>query len=361
MITFYLKTRSRMKDLMTLNLWISYLLLTLLATIIATRLIEKSLHKLIARAKKTTIVYDEAFLIALQTPLKVLTWLIGVCFCASIISYHQPSYSVPHFVAVKKTGVILILYWIMIRLIKETQSLYLHDCSKRKKEVDKTFVHALSQLLTITATIVATLLMMQVLEIPIAGLLAFGGIGGAGVAFAAKDLLANFFGGLVIYLDRPFKVGEWIRSPDKNIEGFVEYIGWRVTKIRTLERRPLYVPNGLFLTICVENPSRMENRRIKTSIPLRYEDADKVASITQTITHMLATHPEIDTNQTFAASLSECTASSLNLIIYAFTKTTLWMQFQAAQQDILLKSLEIIKNHGAQCASPAVNSSFNTP
>ena len=92
----------------------------------------------------------------------------------------------------------------------------------------------------------------------------------------------------MIYLDRPFDVGDWVRSPDKNIEGTVEDIGWRLTRIRTFDKRPLYVPNGTFSTISVENPSRMSNRRIKTNIGLRYDDANKVATIIADIESMLA-------------------------------------------------------------------------
>jgi MscS family membrane protein len=70
----------------------------------------------------------------------------------------------------------------------------------------------------------------------------------------------------MIYLDRPFAVGDWIRSPDRDIEGTVEDIGWRLTRIRTFDSRPLYVPNSAFTSIAVENPSRMEHRRIYETI-----------------------------------------------------------------------------------------------
>ena len=113
---------------------------------------------------------------------------------------------------------------------------------------------------------------MQLFDYSVSGLLAFGGIGGIAVGFAAKDLLANFFGGLMIYLDRPFSVGDWIRSPDKEIEGTVEDIGWRLTRIRTFDKRPLYIPNSIFASISVENPSRMSNRRIYEKIGIRYDD-----------------------------------------------------------------------------------------
>ena len=102
---------------------------------------------------------------------------------------------------------------------------------------------------------------------------------GIAVGFAAKDLLANFFGGLMVYLDRPFAIGDWIRSPDREIEGTVEEIGWRVTCIRTFDKRPIYVPNSVFTQVTVENPSRMLNRRIYETIGVRYDDAAKVRDI----------------------------------------------------------------------------------
>ena len=86
-------------------------------------------------------------------------------------------------------------------------------------------------------------------------------------------------------------MGDWVRSPDRNIEGTVEYIGWRLTRIRTFDKRPLYVPNGTFLTISVENPSRMQHRRIKTNIGLRYDDAKKIPVILTDIEKYVETTP----------------------------------------------------------------------
>ena len=114
------------------------------------------------------------------------------------------------------------------------------------------------------------------------------------MGFAAKDLLANLFGGLMISLDRPFAVGDWVRSPDKEIEGVVEHISWRLTRIRTFDMRPLYVPNSTFSTIALENPSRMTNRRIYETIGLRHQDASQMAAIIQGVKKMLLEHPEID-------------------------------------------------------------------
>lgn len=94
----------------------------------------------------------------------------------------------------------------------------------------------------------------------------------------------------MLYFDRPFSIGDWIRSPDRNIEGTVAEIGWRITKITTFDNRPLYVPNSLFSSISVENPGRMTNRRITTTIGLRYEDAAKVGVIVEAVREMLKNH-----------------------------------------------------------------------
>ena len=182
--------------------------------------------------------------------------------------------------------------------------------------------------------------------------MAFGGMGGIAIGFAAQDLLANFFGGLFIYTDRPFSVGDWIRSPDRNLEGTVEKIGWRVTRIRTFDKRPLYIPNSIFSHIALENPSRMSNRRIKETIGIRYEDAGKMGKIIELVRKMLLAHPEIDADKTLIVNFNAFAASSLDFFIYTFTKTTNWVDYHQIKQDVLLKTLDIIEGQGAECAFP---------
>jgi MscS family membrane protein len=202
-------------------------------------------------------------------------------------------------------------------------------------------------------TVIAAVLMgAQTLGFQIGGLLALGGVGGLAVGLAAKDLLANFFGGLTIYLDRPFSVGEWIRSPDKSIEGTVEYISWRHTRIRAFNKNPIYVPNAVFTTIVVENPSRMSHRRLKETIGLRYDDFNVVAPVVDGIRHMLQSHPGIDTSQTLIVNFSAYGVSSLDIMIYTFTKTIDWATYHQVKQDVLLKIGEIIAVHGAEIAFP---------
>ena len=334
--------------------WVS---LQLFVTIFLTAVIQKITSRLLVRVHrrttKTKIVYDEPLVEAMYAPMSFLIWSVGICLSINLIKENNYSFPLASYLPeIQKVSIVIAITWLILRFVGRLENKYIRNCEALNKNIDVTLTHAISQLVNISSIVTAVLLCMQIVGLPIAGLLAFGGIGGAAVAFAAKDLLANLFGSLVIYLDKPFKVGDWIRSPDKSIEGVVEFIGWRATRIRNFEKRPLYVPNGLFLTITVENPSRMSSRRIMTSIGIRYCDAKHMSAIVKEVKNMLTKHPDIDTNQTIVVNFDTFAASSLNFLVYAFTKTTNWVEYKAIQQEIYINILNIIQDNNAECAFP---------
>jgi MscS family membrane protein len=179
-----------------------------------------------------------------------------------------------------------------------------------------------------------------------------GGVGGIAIGFAAKDLLANFFGGLIIYLDRPFAGGDWIRSPDRQIEGTVEKIGWRMTMIRNFQSQPMYVPNSVFTNVIVENPSRMANRRIYETIGLRYSDLTSMDKVVAEVQAMLKSHEEIDADKTMIVNFNEFSDSSVDFFVYCFTQTTQWVKFHEVKQNVMLRIAEIIAANNAEIAFP---------
>ena len=178
-----------------------------------------------------------------------------------------------------------------------------------------------------TIAITTALIILQNLGINIGGLLAFGGVGGIAIGLAAQDIFKNVFGGFTIYVDRPFAVGDWIRSPDREIEGKVEQIGWRVTAIRTFNKRLLYVQNSVFTTIALENPSRMSHRRIYEYIGVRYDDIASLPKILDEVKVYLKQNPDIDQSETLMVNLDEFADSSVNFFIYTMTRTTVWAEY----------------------------------
>ena len=247
---------------------------------------------------------------------------------------------------------ILLVGWLLHRVSTGIERELLSEHRGPRDSDDRATISAVARLARITVWVLSALMVLQSLGVSVSGLLAFGGIGGIAVGFAAKDMLANFLGGLSIYLDRPFAVGDWIRSPDRSIEGTVEDIGLRVTRIRTFDQRPLYVPNSTFSSVSLENPSRMTNRRIYETIGVRYEDAGRVAKIVSDVQTMLKGHEDIAQDRTMIVNFNHMAPSSLDFFIYAFTKTTNWVEYHAIKENVLLRILEIVERNGAQIAFP---------
>lgn len=320
------------------------------------------LGKLVEQAEKTANLWDDVVIESFGRPLLFLIWMLAGYLLVQVFEQHLALNVMDPQSPLPRTVLIVLFAWTCLRFLKRLEQVLIMP-DRMKKPMDPTTVGALGRLLRLIVTVIIVLIVMQNYGYSISGILAFGGIGGIAVGFAAKDILANFFGGLMIYLDRPFKVGDWIRSPDKQIEGTVEDIGWRQTRIRTFDKRPLYVPNATFANISVENPSRMTNRRVYEYIGVRYDDAAQVASIIASVKQMLKEHPEIDNKQTLIVNLDRFGASSLEFFVYTFTKTTDWVRFHEIKQDVMMTIMRIIEESGAEFAFPTttVHLSANAP
>jgi len=332
--------------------WVIQVFIVIFISLIADFIQKRVISKFIIQLEKTDNFWDDALLVALQGPLSLLIWLLGLTIAADIVRSVSDVFIFNAVAPARTVGFVVIVAWYISRFILFAEENILKRSEIIGKPVDRTTADAIAKLLRISVYITAIMVILQTLGYSISGVLAFGGISGIAVGFAAKDLLSNFFGGLMIYLDRPFAVGDWIRSPDRDIEGTVEAIGWRLTRIRTFDKRPIYVPNSIFTSITVENPSRMTRRRLYETVGIRYDDVDKMEVIVQDVKQMLIEHPEIDAHQTMIVNFNKFAPSSLDFFIYTFTKTTQWVKFHEIKQDVMLKIIRIIESHGAQCAFP---------
>lgn len=333
------------------GLWVVEVFIAVFITLVANFVLVLFLKKLEARCQQTKNLWDNVLIRAVRKPAALMVWVVGIAWATSLVDAEADASLLSAVEPIRKVATILLFSWFLIRLVKGAQEA-LVSSEKMKKPMDETTADAIGKLLRASIIITAVLVVLQSLGYSVSGVLAFGGIGGIAVGFAAKDLLANFFGGLMIYLDRPFAVGDWVRSPDQEIEGVVEYIGWRQTRIRTFDKRPLYVPNATFTNISVENPSRMTNRRIYETIGVRYSDVAVIQPIVDDVRKMLKQHPDIDQDQTMIVHFNAFNKSSLDFFVYTFTKTTNWVEFHAIKENVLLKIVDIVQDHGADFAFP---------
>ena len=222
------------------------LFVIVLLTVFGSYFVRRFIGTLKTRAEKTQSQWDDTFFAALQGPARTLVWVVGLTLALERASVGLDIEAI--FAPLRSALVIATLTWALIRFVDRVQRRMMHD--PKTDDLDLTTVEAIGRLIRITVLITSGLIILQTLGFSVSGVLAFGGLGGIAVGFAAKDLLSNFFGGLMIFLDRPFGVGDWIRSPDRDIEGTVESLGWRLTTIRTFDKRPLYVPNATFFVDC---------------------------------------------------------------------------------------------------------------
>ena len=312
--------------------------------LVAHALLSIVLNKIASHTSKTKNQLDDHLIKAIGAPLKALIWFFWVFL--SINAFKTQVSLLGEVVTYIDIAPIFIITWGIIRVVSAVEA-YLIE---KQNNVDNDSIRLFSRLTKIIISIAIALGVAQYLGFSVSGLLTFGGVGGIVIGFAAKDMLSNIFGGLMIQMDKPFSTGDWIRSSE--FEGTVEKIGWRMTRIRTFSKNPVYIPNSIFATIPIETPSRMTNRRIKEIIGIRYDDIAQMPAIVTEVEALLNTHKDIDQSQPLRVYFNYFNASSLDFNIYAFTKTTSKNEYQQVKQEILLSIADIIAKHKAEIAYP---------
>jgi MscS family membrane protein len=280
-------------------------------------------------------------------------WVLGAGLALTIAEVDVPAALRDWVGSARDLGIIATVAWFLQRWIAEAAANLRREPRIGSREIDLATIQAVRKVSSLAVWVVTGIIGLETLGFDLTAILTVGGIGGVAIGFASRDVVANFFGGLMIYVMQPFRAGDWIRSPDREIEGTVEEIGWYQTRIRTFDKRPLYVPNAIFPGIAVENPSRMQHRRIKETIGVRYDDFGKLRPILEEVRTMLVAHPDIQTDDVILmVNFDAFASSSLDFFVYTFTKTTDWATYHAVKQDVLLRIGEIIEKHGAEIAFP---------
>ena len=281
------------------------------------------------------------------------------------ITKSEPKYSVLNFVFNEAYFIVLLFLLNAIvlltvfdfkkRIIKkltleERITSDLNNNSKRTK------IDALAKVISGLWMIFVVIFLLEHFGVPISSILAFGGMGSIVIGFAAKDLLGDFISGFLIYIDGGFDLGEWIKLEEPKLEGTVEYIGWRVSRIRTFDDRPLYVPNGLLSKAIVQNVSRRESMRIKEYITVSIESANIMAIICKEIRNdILSNHDGIDQDRSVVVNLTSYQAGVCWIYISAFTRSGDMNGFYGIKQDILIKIHAVLQANDVFIESPKVS------
>jgi MscS family membrane protein len=191
---------------------------------------------------------------------------------------------------------------------------------------------------------------LSMLEVNVTALLAGVSIGGLAIALAAQDTVKNFFGSLMIFLDRPFQIGDWIHFD--GVDGTVEKVGVRSTRIRTFANSLTYVPNAQLADSVVDNMGLRKFRRYNTNIAITYDThPDTIERFVEGIRALIAAHPTIRKDY-YEVHLNGMGDSSLNILLYVFFEASNWTDELKAKHKLIYAILDLAHHMGVRFAFP---------
>ena len=298
---------------------------------------------------KTATTLDDELFYVVQRPIALGVIILGFNVAFSFLTFSESfSTMISHTMS---TLTIALFAWVLYRIIKLFESSDELIASRIKSDNGITLAKLLLSILKTIVLVIAGMNILSEWGINITGFLASLGLVGMAFALAAKDTASNFFGSMVIFTDQPFKVGDWIKTPE--VEGTIEHIGIRSTKVRTFARALVSVPNGNIANTAILNWSEMEKRQIKMTLGLTYgTSVEQMRTILKEIRELLHNDDEIH-QQTIYVHFTEFQESALGIFCYFFTKTTQWGEFMQVKERINLELMSIVEKNGASFAFPS--------
>jgi MscS family membrane protein len=308
---------------------------------VAKKIASVAFARLIRAAAKSKMPFDDILLGALSKPVEWALMLGGVFLPVDIDRF---------VIAVITAVSVGLVVWVATRAADGVSDWWGVRAAKTESKLDDQLVPIVRRSLKVFFYIIGLVLVLQNLGYSVGSLLAGLGIGGIALAMASKDTVANLFGSIVIFLDKPFQIGDWIEM--SSLEGTVEEVGLRTTRVRTFANSLVTVPNAKFTTDPVNNWSRMKKRRIKMSIGVTYSSTPaKIDELVLKVREIIEADPKIRSDF-YLVNFDNLGPSSLDLFVYCFTETTNWAEFLQAKQEFLLKIMRAVEELGLQFAYP---------
>jgi MscS family membrane protein len=334
--------------------WILECLVGIVALVILNALVRYGVRALLYRADlippRWQAVLDRAF----WGPFHLLLTVFGAVYVTRIVLRQIGADPADPLIGqLRDVGILISVVWFITVAIREWRRRALLQKGARREE--RATVDLVSKLISVVLWITVGLMLLQSLGLPLTGLLALGTIAGGGLAFAAKDVTSNFFGGVMLYITRPFVVGDKISIPDKKLEGTVEEIGWYLTQLRTSDRMPVFVPNASFLTMVLANVSRQSHRLIKEVLVIPQIEPDLIPKLIASLRQVIRQSPDIDHQQKQAVHFAHLGTYGLEVELVAYTRETDDASFFKARTELLTRSIEVLEDLGIRLVHRSVD------
>ena len=302
-------------------------------------------------ARVTTTHLDDMLIRAVEKPLEWVIVVLGLYL--AIYTLRPPEMIMEVLRAGFWVPFSLLTAWMIFRCVNVFTSMLKEWARKTDTTLDDLLVPLVERALQIMVWILAALMILQNLGYSVSGLLAGLGIGGLAVALAAQKTLADVLGSIMLLVDRPFVAGDRVASPDREIEGVVESIGFRSTRIRTFEQTLIAIPNNRLAEFVIDNISSRPYRRVWIAVGLTYDTpSELMREAVSRIEQLLRSHPEVSQESTILVRFNEISENSLDIMVYYFTVTTDWAEYLRIREDVNLKIMEIVESLGLRLAFP---------
>ena len=320
--------------------------------------------------------YSEEILKSIKIFLEIMIILINIDM---IIYVYEDFISVEEIVKVFNIMYTILLTTIFYKVLNVIASIKIHEIDAHDKKIKNEIINVGIKIVNFIIMVIGLLIVLHFAGANLTAVLSGLGIGGFAVALAAKDSLANFFGTLSILLSDVFSQGDWIVI-DGN-EGVVVEIGLRVTTLRTFDNALIAIPNAILANQDVKNWNKRElGRRIKMNLGIKYDSkSEDIKNAVNEIREMLDKHPKIATENTkyqysavraaklvskddsqgvkklLLVYLDTFSDSSINILVYCFTKSTQWEEWLATKEDVMHKIMEIFEKNNLEFAFPSMS------
>ena len=305
------------------------------------------LSRKIASRTKTTL--DDDLLHAASSPL--VLFLVVALFYGGSLTLGLSVLASRFTTGAAKGLLIIAVTWLALRVVDVAARGMEQRLAARGEMAAHTVIQMGSRIVKVFLLTLAVLSALSNLGFNVTGLLAGLGVGGIAIALAAQKTFENFFGGISIMIDRPIQVGQFCRYGDKI--GTIESIGLRSTRVRSLDRTIVTIPNAEFSSLQLENFSARDRIRFHTVLGLRYETtADQLRFALVELRRFLLSHPRVNPDPARVRFVG-FGAYSLDLEVFAYVDTSDWAEFLAIREDLLLRIMDIVEKSGSGFAFPS--------
>lgn len=352
----------RMQEVLWMDIWIKEVIenenvqLTLIALgilllfLLLRKLFITYIYAIILRvSKKSPTELFTYVLTSFEKPLQYIFVIIGLYVAVGFFPYLDQSNEL--FNQLLKTAFVFSVAYGLLNLAKNTSVLFTKLNDRGKVYLDHTISSFLSKILQFVIAAIAIAIVADIFGFNVNGFVAGLGLGGLAFALAAQDALTNLFGGFVIITEKPFVIDEWIMTP--SVEGTVEDISFRSTKIRTFAHALVSVPNATLVNEPITNWSKMGKRQISFNVCITYDTPpDMIKEFVDEMNHFLTNHNEVH-QETIFVSTNEYAENGLNIMFYFFSKTTVWGEYLQVREAINLHILELLASKDIEIAVPS--------